>query len=226
MLFRFGNQSFRAHHLRFFFPFKIGLTHAVCTVLTRNGRCDSCCQFNLGFFLETFLSDVLTIAEEAPDFTLASDSGEQITLSSYRGRQSVLLFFYPADFTPVCTGEVCAFRDDYEYFRAHNVALLGISGDSVERHQRFSRECKLQFPLLSDQSYSVARAYGAKGLLGMRRAYYLIDARGILRWQHCECLPVFRLCNSRLKDVIQRLLPEPQIACPTNETPYIPPPHL
>lgn len=175
---------------------------------------------------EFVLSDVLTINHEVPDFTLPADTGGTITLSDFRNRQSVLLFFYPADFTPVCTSEVCAFRDDYEHFRARNVALLGVSGDSVETHQRFSKECRLPFPLLSDQSYSVARAFGAKGLLGMRRAYYLIDTRGVLLWQHCECLPVFRLCNSRLRDVIQRNLPEPQSADTNHDIPLVSPPRL
>src|SRR5690606_20818912 len=106
-----------------------------------------------------------------------------------RDKSHVLVFFYPGDFTPVCTAEVCAFRDDFHEFESRGITLFGISSDPVAKHERFSRECRVPFRLLSDATLEVARNYGARGLLGMRRAYFLIDKQGILRWQHAEILP-------------------------------------
>ncbi len=171
------------------------------------------------------LPDVLNLNEPAPDFTLPADNGEQVTLSQFQGQQPVLIFFYPGDFTPVCTAEVCAFRDDYENFRTRHITILGISADPVEKHHRFSQECRVPFRLLSDTNLTVARLFGAKGLLGMRRAYYLVGRDGKLLWQHTEILPVFRLCNTRILEAIDKHVPLPKPAA-SQPSGYIPPPHL
>lgn len=148
------------------------------------------------------MADLLIVNQKAPDFALPSDDGSVIRLQDARANGPVLLFFYPGDFTPVCTAEVCAFRDDYHLFRQRGIAILGISSDPVEKHQRFAQECRVPFRLLSDKDLEVARRYGAKGLLGMRRAYYLIDQNGILRWQHAEILPIFKLSNSKILEIV------------------------
>ncbi len=155
------------------------------------------------------MPDMLTQNSIAPDFTLPADNGEMVSLSDFQGKCPVLVFFYPGDFTPVCTKEVCAFRDDYEHFRSRNVAILGISSDSVERHRRFAQECRVPFRLLSDADLEVAKAYGANGLLGVRRAYFLIGTDGTLLWQHAELFPIFRLSNTRILEAIDTLLPSP-----------------
>lgn len=152
------------------------------------------------------MADVLVINQPAPDFALPAENGEQISLAQFRHRTPVLVFFYPGDFTPVCTAEVCAFRDDYHQFRKRSVTILGISSDRVERHKLFATECRVPFHLLSDEKMDVASRYGAKGLLGMRRSYYLIDRQGRLVWQHCEVLPIFKLSNQRILEVIDNLL--------------------
>lgn len=154
------------------------------------------------------LPDVLTLHAEAPDFCLPADDGRTYRLSEYRGRSAVLLFFYPGDFTPVCTAEVTAFRDDYDHFREQGIILFGISSDPVERHHRFAEECRIPFRLLSDASMEVSRLYGARGLLGTRRAYYYIDREGLLRWQHAEILPIFKLSNRRILDHIAEVDPQ------------------
>jgi thioredoxin-dependent peroxiredoxin len=151
------------------------------------------------------MADLLNLNGLAPDFKLPASNGELISLSQYRGRQMVLVFFYPGDFTPVCTLEVSAFRDDYEKFTSRGVTLLGISPDSIEKHRRFAAECNVPFLLLSDKKLDVARQYGAKGMLGMRRAYYLIDLEGKLVWQHAEWLPIFKLSNEKIFHVIDGL---------------------
>lgn len=151
------------------------------------------------------MSDSLAIDTTAPDFALPADDGTVISLREACANGPVLLFFYPGDFTPVCTAEVCAFRDDYPHFASRGVTILGISSDPVERHQRFAEHCRVPFRLLSDVGLDVARLYGARGMLGMRRAYYIIDRSGILRWQHAEILPIFRLSNSKMLEAIDAL---------------------
>ncbi len=151
------------------------------------------------------MPDRLILNAPVPDFTLPADDGSLVKLSNFRNQSRVLLFFYPGDFTPVCTAEVCAFRDDYEEFRKRQIAILGISADPVEKHRRFADECGIPFRLLSDTDMEVARRYGAKGLLGMRRAYYLLEADGTLLWQHAEVLPIFKLSNLRILETIDAL---------------------
>lgn len=173
------------------------------------------------------MSDVLTLNRPAPDFTLSADNGSVITLSQFRGQTPVLIFFYPGDFTPVCTAEVCAFRDDYPQFRSRGINILGISTDPVEKHHRFATECRVPFRLLSDTTQEVARNYGARGLLGMRRAYYLVDVDGNLLWQHAELLPIFKLSNTRLLEMIDAVLPLANAGHASGPGPvFIPPPHM
>jgi len=115
------------------------------------------------------------------------------------------MFFFPACFTPICTSEVCAFAEDYEKFAIRNVEILGLSGDDSATQKRFSHECNTPFPLLSDEGLKVAKLFGARGMLGVRRAYFLIDPEGKLIWQHAEVLPIFRLPNSRIFSTLDTL---------------------
>jgi peroxiredoxin Q/BCP len=98
----------------------------------------------------------------APDFTLESDSGEEVSLSSFRG-QPVVLYFYPADDTPGCTKQACGIRDSYGEFERAGAVVLGVSPDDVESHVQFKEKYGLPFVLLADPAHEVAEQYGAWG---------------------------------------------------------------
>jgi len=123
--------------------------------------------------------------ETAPDFTLTSDSGEQVTLSALKGKP-VVLYFYPKDDTPGCTTEACEFRDAYDVFRQRGVEVLGVSPDDVRAHERFKSKYELPFTLLADPDHAVAESYGVWGerkfagkrYMGINRSTFIIDADG------------------------------------------------
>jgi thioredoxin-dependent peroxiredoxin len=147
----------------------------------------------------------LQIGQLAPDFTLPSDRGD-ITLSRYQGKTNVLLAFYPADFSPLCTLEMQCFANDWAKFRELGTEILGISADPVDKHANFAKKLGLEFPLLSDRSKEVAKKYGADDLLlGMKRAYFIVDIHGILQYKHIEILPVFKRDDNELLTVLRNL---------------------
>ena len=121
----------------------------------------------------------------APDFTLLTDGGGEVTLSDYRGKK-VVLYFYPKDDTPGCTTEACNFRDDYSRIIAAGAAVLGVSPDSVKSHDKFKLKYQLPFALLSDPDHQVAEMYGAwgekkmygKSYMGILRSTFIIDEEG------------------------------------------------
>jgi thioredoxin-dependent peroxiredoxin len=116
----------------------------------------------------------------APDFALPDQDGRQQRLAMLLGRQSLILYFYPADFTPGCTREACGLRDLHARILASGLRLAGISPQSPESHRRFRATYGLPFTLLSDEGKHVTRAYGVDGPLGfgVRRATLLIDGDG------------------------------------------------
>src|SRR3954454_7522700 len=97
--------------------------------------------------------------DPAPDFELPGTGGKTYRLSDYRG-QKLILAFYPGDFTAVCTKQFCSYRDQSDRLDGLGVEVLGISPQSVESHERFAEEKRLQVPLLADEDKAVARAYG------------------------------------------------------------------
>ena len=142
--------------------------------------------------------------EIAPDFTLPSTDGE-ITLSERLARGNVLLVFYPGDDTPVCTRQLCDYRDNLKIFSDLAVDVLAINSQSLESHERFAKRHALPFPLLSDGDKSVCRSYGAVGLLGTtKRALVLIDRDGRIRWR-CTDLPIFRRSAEEIREVLSDL---------------------
>jgi thioredoxin-dependent peroxiredoxin len=126
----------------------------------------------------------LAVGEAAPDFTSTSSTGETISLAAYKGKKNVVLFFYPGDFTPVCTKEVCGFRDIYDELQGKDTEIIGVSVDSGESHEKFSKVHNLGFPLLSDTDKVLAKKYEAStGLLStligrVSRITYVIDKNG------------------------------------------------
>lgn len=121
----------------------------------------------------------------APDFTLASDEGADVTLSELRGKK-VVLYFYPKDDTPGCTIQACDFRDATPAFEKLDAVVLGVSPDSVESHRKFREKFGLTFPLLADEGHVVSEAYGVwkersmygRKFMGIERSTFLIDEGG------------------------------------------------
>ena len=124
----------------------------------------------------------LTEGQPAPDFTLPSADGSEVTLSNLRGKW-VVVFFYPKDNTTGCTAEACAFRDSHEDFTDAGAVVIGISSDSVESHQRFAAKHNLPFTLLSDTGGKLRSAWGVGKTMGILpgRVTYVIDPEGVVR---------------------------------------------
>jgi peroxiredoxin Q/BCP len=129
------------------------------------------------------LKDAVKVGDPAPDFELPSQSGERLRLSDFRGKKSVVLYFYPKDNTPGCTMEARAFRDSYQVFKDEGAEVIGVSSDSVDSHRKFSQDCNLPFILLSDLGAVVRGAYGVPSSLWFLpgRVTYIIDSEGTVR---------------------------------------------
>src|SRR5664279_4637004 len=122
----------------------------------------------------------LKVGDQAPDFSLPGTGGKTYSLADYRGRKLVLAF-YPGDFTAVCTKQFCSYRDQGDKLDSLGADVLGISPQSVESHERFSEEKRLNVPLLADEDKEVAKAYGVLAGPMVRRAIFVIDEQGVVR---------------------------------------------
>lgn len=129
----------------------------------------------------------LATGDPAPDFSLPSDTGEQISLSALRG-QKVVLYFYPKDSTPGCTTQACDFRDRRAAFADKGAIVLGVSKDSLDSHTRFRGKHDLNFPLLSDPELDLHKAFGAWGekknygktYMGLIRSTFVLDENDVI----------------------------------------------
>lgn len=135
-----------------------------------------------------YFGGVTTTGDLAPDFTLPSTSGADVTLSALRGTQNVLLGFFPLAFTSTCTAEVCAFSEDFDRFAGAGTTVLPISVDSVPTLKEFKTKYAIKVQLLSDFKRQVSRVYGTLDDVKFysNRAYFLIDRAGRVRWAHQE----------------------------------------
>ena len=125
----------------------------------------------------------LKVGDTAPDFTLPSQTGSPVSLKDFRGKKSVVVYFYPKDDTPGCTKESCAFRDQYEVFKQAGAEVIGVSGDSPASHQQFATKYQLPFTLLSDTGNQLRKLYGVPATLGLLpgRVTYVIDHNGVVQ---------------------------------------------
>ena len=131
----------------------------------------------------------LNEGDEAPDFKLQSDNGKMYTLSQFKGKKDVVLYFYPKDDTPGCTKEACSFRDSLPQFDKKNVQILGVSNDDLDSHSKFRTKYSLNFPLLADVDHKVSSTYGVyqmknlygKKFMGITRSTFLIDKSGKIK---------------------------------------------
>ncbi len=127
------------------------------------------------------------VGTKATEFSLPDQNGETHSLKDYLGKW-VVLYFYPKDDTPGCTKEACNFRDSITELTKLNVAILGVSKDSVKSHKKFTEKYHLNFPILSDENREVIQAYGAWGpkkfmgreYEGIIRMTYLINQSGVI----------------------------------------------
>jgi peroxiredoxin Q/BCP len=140
------------------------------------------------------------VGDSAPDFELEGTDGKTYRLADYRGR-NVVLAFYPGDATSTCTKQFCSYRDEGDRVDELDAEVLGISSQSVESHERWTKEQELNVPLLADEDISVSKSYGVTGWLGplaavtqmrgetvdgryVQRAIFVIDGEGIVRYRH------------------------------------------
>jgi peroxiredoxin len=128
----------------------------------------------------------VAVGQEAPDFELKNHHGEDVRLSSYRGEKNAVLVFFPKAFTPTCTGELCAIRDENTVFENDDTVVLGVSCDTTATLRVFAEQEKYEFDLLSDfwPHGAVSQLYGAffePGGFPMR-ATFIIDKAGVVRW--------------------------------------------
>jgi peroxiredoxin len=152
------------------------------------------------------MASLPAVGSAAPDFTLPSTAGIDVTLSKLKGR-NVLLAFFPLAFTGTCTKEMCAFTDDLEKFRQANALVLPISVDSVPTLNEFKAKERLSVDLLSDFKREVSRKYGTllEEKFFSNRAYILIDKQGIVRWAYAEQTPSTRRENEEIFQQLRAL---------------------
>ena len=147
---------------------------------------------------------MINVNDKAPQFVLQDDAGNDFSLAEMTG-QKILLVFYPGDNTPVCTKQLCDYRDGVEAFEGLGVEVVGISSDSADSHQKFRGKYRLPFTLLTDPDLKVAALYDSKGVLGMKRSVFLVDESGVIRYAHVESVSVFRRKREELLEVIANL---------------------
>jgi peroxiredoxin len=155
----------------------------------------------------TITSRVPAVGEPAPAFSLKSTSGQQVSLADFRGKQHVLVAFFPLAFTNTCTAELCAFTDDFDQFTGQGVEVLPISVDAVPSLVEFRKKYDMKVQLLSDFKREASRAYGVlnEDTFYARRSYFLIDKSGIVRWTHVETQGGQKRENAELLEQIARL---------------------
>ena len=124
----------------------------------------------------------------APDFTLASTAGTNVSLASFRDTSNVLVAFFPLAFTRVCTAELCAFHEDYDAFAGADITVLPISVDAVPSLKEFRDKYNMKVDLLSDFKRDASKAFGVlmEDAFFSKRAYFLVDKAGVVRWSHIE----------------------------------------
>jgi len=148
---------------------------------------------------------MLSVGDRAPDFTLNDQFGSAVSLTHLLKQGELILYFYPADFTPVCTAEACAFRDRFDDLKTIDTQLVGINAQDETMHRDFTEVFSLPFPLLHDVGKTVIRAYGVEGPLGfsVRRATFRIGRDQLIKNRVVSDIAV----NSHM-ELIQSVLAE------------------
>lgn len=151
------------------------------------------------------MAKVPDVGDQAPEFTLPSAKGE-VSLSKLLRKGAVLLVFYPGDNTPVCTKQLCNYRDNLGVFGELGVQVVAINPQSLESHRGFADKHNLPFPMLADSGGGVCRQYGALNFLGMaKRALVLIGTDGRIRWRRTD-LPIFHQSAEDVRKAVAGLV--------------------
>ena len=151
---------------------------------------------------------MVNIGDKAPEFSASTDGGGTVSLKDLKDKK-IVLYFYPKDMTPGCTAESCGFRDALPYFSKINAEIIGVSKDSVKRHDKFKEKYELPFMLVADEDGKMCEAYGVwqekknygKTYMGIVRSTFLIDEKG-------KIAAVWR--NLRVKGHVEKVLEEAQ----------------
>jgi peroxiredoxin Q/BCP len=125
----------------------------------------------------------IDVGDPAPEFSATAADGSRVSLSEFRGKQAVVIFFYPRDNSPVCTKEACAFRDAYEEFVAAGAAVIGVSSNSDESHRSFAASQRLPYLLIADAGGELRKLFGVRNSFFVvpGRVTFVIDREGIVR---------------------------------------------
>lgn len=131
---------------------------------------------------------MLKPGDKAPDFSLISDEGKEVSLKDLKGKK-VILYFYPKDDTSGCTAEACSFRDNIKIIEKKNAVVIGVSKDNTKSHQKFKKKYELPFTLLSDENLGMIKDYDVwkeksmygKKYMGIERTTYIIDEKGKIK---------------------------------------------
>ncbi len=147
----------------------------------------------------------MNIGEAAPDFTLKDGEGSEWTLSNYKGR-TVVLLFYPGDNTPVCTAQLCSVRDHWSEYQATGAEVVGISTDTVESHDKFAEKHSLPLRLLSDADRKVSEMYDMKSWLPGRsaRGVVVIDGDGKIAYHKVQAVSLFKPSDADVLAAIRK----------------------
>src|SRR5215471_12549172 len=147
------------------------------------------------------MADVPEVGDTAPDFTLQSTQGS-FTLSKAVSKGAVLLVFYPGDDTPVCTKQLCNYRDNIDVFGDLGVQVVAINPQSEESHRKFADKHTFPFPVVADAGKKVCTQYGALNFLGMaKRALVLIGRDGTIKWRRTD-FPIFHQTAADVKAAV------------------------
>jgi peroxiredoxin Q/BCP len=146
----------------------------------------------------------IDVGDRAPDFELRGTGGRTVRLTDFRGRWLVLAF-YPGDFTPVCTRQFCSYRDAADRLDELDAAVVGVSPQTLDSHERFRTKYGLTVPLLADPEREMIRAYGVLGPGGMvRRSIFIVDPQGIVRYRQVALLGLRYQDVDELRQSLQR----------------------
>lgn len=148
------------------------------------------------------------VGKMAPEFKLLDETGEPRELSELIADKPLLLAFYPGDFTPVCTKQLCNYRDSLSDFDGLGIRVVGVSKNDIVSHKRFKERYQIPFALLYDPKNLVARAYGCQSRLifGMvSRAVFIINQGGVILYQYVEPTPLTRRNSDELVTIVKAL---------------------